>query len=349
MVACTCIMAPNTSHPPVHAPARFRPGRRKETGVRHHDHRHENHRKSHRDQSGTADRRWKRRLLSQNFLFDPATIAGIAAAARPDAGDLIVEIGAGEGLLTRALARECRRVVAYELDAALARRLAARYWDHPKIECVHADFLTATPPPEPFAVVGNIPFGGTSRIVRWCLAARGLTSATLVTQLDYARRRGGDRGRWSLLTVRTWPRFDWRLLGAISREHFRPVPSVDSGILRLERRREPLLPAAALREYEAFVATGFGGVGGTLRASLGRRYGAARVNVAFRTVCLDPGVIVAFVHPDDWIALFIALHARPAGPDVRSRPGTRRSATRRRFVPSDRAPNGHMTSREDPP
>jgi 23S rRNA (adenine-N6)-dimethyltransferase len=85
------------------------------------------------------------------------------------------------------------------------------------------------------------------------------------------------------------------------------VPSVDSGILRLDRRRDALLPDCALREYEAVVATGFGGVGGTLCASLSKRYPAARVIAAFEAVGLDPRTVVAFVHPDDWIALFTAL------------------------------------------
>ncbi|GAA2112142.1 ErmE/ErmH/ErmO/ErmR family 23S rRNA (adenine(2058)-N(6))-methyltransferase [Actinomadura alba] len=255
--------------------------------------------------------RWEhRRALSQNFLYDPGTIARIVRAARPGADDLLVEVGAGEGRLTRALARECRKVIAYEIDAALARRVAARYRSNPKIECVHADFLSATPPAEPFALVGNIPYGVTSRIVEWCLKAPELTSATMVTQLDYARKRSGDRGRWSRLTVRTWPRFDWRLLGVIPRELFRPVPSVDSGILRLDRRREALLPPGALREYEAFVALGFGGVGGTLHASLSRRYRPARVTAAFAAAGLDRRTIVAFVHPDQWIQLFTALHRR---------------------------------------
>ena len=260
-----------------------------------------------RPPGGRGGRRDNRRVLSQNFLSDPVTIARIVWVARPGADDLVVEVGAGEGFLTRALARECRKVIAYEIDEVLARRLAGRCRGEPKIECVHADFLSATPPAEPFAVVGNIPFGITSRIVEWCLGAAELTSATMVTQLDYARRRGGGHGRWSLLTVRTWPRFEWRLFGDIGRERFRPVPSVDSGILRLDRRRKALLPADALGGYEAMVETGFRGVGGTLRASLCTRYPAARVTAAFRAVGLDPDVVVAFVHPDDWIALFTEL------------------------------------------
>jgi 23S rRNA (adenine-N6)-dimethyltransferase len=249
-----------------------------------------------------------RRVPSQNFLADPATVGRIVRAARLGPGDLVVEVGAGEGFLTRALARECGKIVAYEIDAALAKRLAARCRSKPKIECVHADFLSVNPPQVPFALVGNIPFAITSEIVDWCLRASTLTSATVVTQLEYARKRTGAYGRWSMVTVRTWPWFDWRLLGTISRERFRHVPAVDSGILRLERRPEGLLPEGALPEYEDFVTAGFGGTGGSLHASLSGRYAPARVTAAFRAAELSPDTVVAFAHPDQWVTLFTEIH-----------------------------------------
>src|SRR5205823_11465676 len=93
------------------------------------------------------------------------------------------------------------------------------------------DFLAARPPPRPFQVVGNVPFSITSDVVGWCLVAPALRSATLITQLEYARKRTGGYGRWSLVTVRTWPVFSWELRGRIPRQRFRPVPRVDAGVL----------------------------------------------------------------------------------------------------------------------
>lgn len=215
-----------------------------------------------------------------------------------------------------ALAPHAGRILAYEIDPDHAARLRARCRGLGNVQCVLGDFLAAAPPREPFAVVGNIPYAATSRIVAWCLRAPRLTAATLVTQREYARKRTGDYGRWTQVTVESWPRFDWRLAGRIGRAGFHPVPAVDSAILRLARRDHALLPAAALGPYRRFVAQGFSGVGGSLHASL-RRSGAGyprrALDAAFHAAGLAPATAVGFVHPDQWITLFRHLHPHPAG------------------------------------
>ncbi|MFF3857154.1 ErmE/ErmH/ErmO/ErmR family 23S rRNA (adenine(2058)-N(6))-methyltransferase [Micromonospora sp. NPDC002575] len=250
-----------------------------------------------------TERDRSRRVLSQNFLADPAAVARIVAAARPGPGDLLVEVGAGRGRLTRALAARCGRLVAYEVDPVAAADLAVTCADLPGVTLRRADFLAAESPAEPFAVVGNIPWSLTAAVVRWCLAADRLRSATLLTQLEYARKRTGHAGRWSRLTVLTWPRFAWRLAGTVPRTAFRPVPRVDAGILRLDRRPEPLLPPGELPAYRRLVEVGFGGVGGGVAASLSRHRPRARVDAALRAVRLDRDALPGEVWPEQWITL----------------------------------------------
>jgi Dimethyladenosine transferase (rRNA methylation) len=246
-------------------------------------------------------------VLSQNLLIDPRAVARVIAAARLRPGDLVVEPGAGHGALTLALGRACRRVVAYEIDPVAAGRLAGRTRGEPSIRVVAGDFLGARPPRERFAVVGNIPYHLTAAIVDWCLRAPAISAATLLTQAEYARKRTGGYGRWSLLTVRTWPRFTWRTAGRVPRTAFRPAPSVDSAILRIERRPAPLVPPVALGEYRALVELGFGGRGGSLFASLRARHPAPRLRRAFARAGIPLDTVVAFVHPDQWITLFREL------------------------------------------
>ena len=76
---------------------------------------------------------------------------------------------------------------------------------------------------------------GTAALVDRCLRAPALTDATLLTQLEYARKRPGDHGSWTRLTVLTRPRYAWRLIGRVGRHSFRPVPRVDAGIVRVAR------------------------------------------------------------------------------------------------------------------
>jgi 23S rRNA (adenine-N6)-dimethyltransferase len=137
-----------------------------------------------------AEHRRARRAYGQNFLAPPFATA-LVDAAGPGPDDLVYEAGAGRGSLTTALAERCGQVVAYEVDPALAAAIPR----HARITVRVEDFLVATPPGRPFAVVGNVPYGLTSAMVEWCLHAPDLTSATLLTQLEYARKRTGDYGR----------------------------------------------------------------------------------------------------------------------------------------------------------
>ena len=271
-----------------------------------------------RDRTTARDR--SRRVLSQNFLADPAAVTRMVRAARTGPDDLLLEVGAGRGQLTRPLAGRCGRLIAYEVDPTVAPELAAVCAALPHVERRQADFLTAAPPDEPFAVVGNIPWSLTAAVVRWCLAAPRLRAATLLTQWEYARKRTGDLGRWSRLTVLTWPEYEWRLAGRVSRTAFRPVPAVDGGILRIDRRPEPLLAVAGLPAYRRMVELGFGGAGGSLAASLRAAHPGRRVDGALRAARIDPATPVGLVWPEQWLVLFRLLHA----PTAPGRSGGRR-------------------------
>ncbi|WP_407061584.1 ErmE/ErmH/ErmO/ErmR family 23S rRNA (adenine(2058)-N(6))-methyltransferase [Actinomadura napierensis] len=254
-----------------------------------------------------------RRALSQNFLSDPAAVARYARAAVPAPDALVVEAGAGDGRVTAALAARAGSVIAYEIDPRLAARLRARCAALANVRCVTGDFLAARPPSGPFHLAGNIPFASTSRIVGWALTAPGLASATLITQLEYARKRTGGYGRWSRLTVRTWPEFGWEMGGRVPRGLFRPVPRVDGAVLRLTRRARPLLPPEAMGDYLRCVDLGFTGRGGTLRASLCLRHPRRRVDAALRAAGIAPGALVADAHPDQWVTLVGVLHGIGGG------------------------------------
>ncbi|MDH6453731.1 MULTISPECIES: ErmE/ErmH/ErmO/ErmR family 23S rRNA (adenine(2058)-N(6))-methyltransferase [unclassified Streptomyces] len=250
------------------------------------------------------------RALSQNFLTDRTAAARLArlAVPHPKAG-LVLEVGAGKGALTELLAPRCRRLLAYEIDERLVPQLDARFRSASQVQVVAGDFLAARPPRTPFSVAGNVPFSRTAAIVHWCLTAPALTDATLLTQLEYARKRTGDYGRWTSLTVLSWPRYEWRLVGRVGRHGFRPVPRVDAGILRIERRRTPLLDPAALSGWRHLVELGFSGVGGSLHASLCRAHPRRRVDAAFRGAGVDRAVLVGEVSPDRWLRLHEGLEA----------------------------------------
>lgn len=260
--------------------------------------------------AGRTDRDRRRRELSQNYLRSPEAARQFLRAVRLDRDGVCVEVGAGEGILTTRLAAMCREVIAYEVDPALAGRLQGRLRDRDNVRLVMKDFLAARPPSQPFQVVGNAPFSLTSPIVDWCLRASRMRTATLITQLEYARKRTGGYGRWSLLTCTTWPQVSWELRGRLPRTLFRPVPRVDAGILHLERRAKPLVSPGRQHAYRQLVQTGFSGVGGSVQASLRRSYPPDKVAQACAAAGVDRRAVVAFVSPDQWVQIFTAIDTR---------------------------------------
>jgi 23S rRNA (adenine-N6)-dimethyltransferase len=279
-----------------------------------------------------TDRDQRRRELSQNHLRGPEAARQFLTTVRLPPDGLCLEVGAGEGILTARLAAMTGEVIAYEIDEHLAARLMARVGGKPNVRVVVSDFLAVRPPSRPFQVVGNVPFSLTSPIIDWCLRASRMTAATLITQLEYARKRTGGYGRWSQLTVSTWPQVRWELRGTIPRTEFRPVPHVDAGILRLERRAEPLISPARQAAYRRLVQAGFTGLGGSVQASLRRTYPADKVAAACASAGVDRRTIVAYVSPDQWIQIFNALDSGPhrsAGSSGRARAAGRVSGSAR--------------------
>lgn len=259
--------------------------------------------------TGRSQRDINRRALSQNFLR--------AAGARLylskldiDPETLVLEVGAGDGVITDLVAPSCREVWAYEIDVYHARKLEDRVRHHRNVRVIADNFLAERPPAQEFAVIGNVPFSITSNVVDWCLASRTLTSASIITQWEYARKRTGDFGRWSLRTVETWAWFSWELLGRIPRDEFRPLPRVDGGVLRIAQRRRPLIASHRRTAYLDMVALGFAGVGGSLYKSLSQRHPSNRVATALFEAGVDRATVVAYVTPDEWIMIFRSLDRR---------------------------------------
>jgi 23S rRNA (adenine-N6)-dimethyltransferase len=194
--------------------------------------------------------------LGQNFLVDRRVVARIAALVPPGP---VLELGAGDGVLTRQLAVRGGDVTAVELDpdrvAGLRRALGRR------VRVVQADMLRFrldSVRPAVSTVVSNVPFGITTPVLRHLLGQRTWATAVLLLQWEVARKRAAVGGT-TLLTASWWPWYGFELAGRVPSAAFRPRPGVDGGILVVRRRPVPLVPAAERAGYQRLVRAAFRG------------------------------------------------------------------------------------------
>jgi len=210
-----------------------------------------------------AERLRPRKTLSQNFLTDPAALDAIVEAAELAPGDRVVEIGPGLGVLTRRLLAAGARVLAVELDARLAEYLRRELYGIDAFELIEADALSLHPremfPGEPFKVVANIPYHITSPLLHAFLEGdRPPDLTVLLVQLEVAERVAAPPGQMSYLSVFAQNVAAAEVVARVAAAAFEPAPDVDSAVLRLRRRDEPVVPAGDGREpFYRVVQAGF--------------------------------------------------------------------------------------------
>lgn len=156
------------------------------------------------------------------------------AGARIRTEDLVLDIGAGLGAVTRPLAATGARIVAIERDRRIAAKLSRRMSAYPNVTVVTADALTVPLPRRPFRVVASIPYAITTPLLRR-LVASPLRDATLVVEWG-AGRRFATTPPVRRELVAWHRRFRFWLGPVIPARYFRPVPPVDGVVLHLTRR-----------------------------------------------------------------------------------------------------------------
>lgn len=173
--------------------------------------------------------------------------------------DTVCEIGAGNGIITAALASVAKQVIAIEKDPTFVRRLRERFRSFDNVEIVEKDFLAYSLSTRPAdKIFANIPFNITAQIVRQILYERSkLSQAYLILQKEAAKKFSGSP-RETLFSILAKPFFEFQILYRLRRTDFWPMPNVDSVLLSIKRRDWPLMETQDLASYRDFVQYGFG-------------------------------------------------------------------------------------------
>lgn len=221
-----------------------------------------------------------KKSLGQHWLHDRDVLAHIADCAEISDTDTVLEIGPGLGTLTSELLRRAEKVIAVEFDPDLARKLPGQF-PGKNLEVVHEDILSfdLSRLPAGYKVVANVPYYITSKIVQLLMTAANKPSiAVLLVQKEVAERLAAEPGDMSILAVSAQVYADVSLGDEVPAELFTPPPKVDSQVVILKTREQPLVAADQEKAFFRVVKAGFSAKRKKLRSSLAGGLGITKAD-----------------------------------------------------------------------
>ena len=213
------------------------------------------------------------KALGQNFLRDENILNKIVESLDLQTGDVVVEIGPGQGALTKHLYEKPVKLIGIEVDERAVRLLRERFCE--KLELIHRDVLEinleelAQHNGRKVRIVGNIPYYLTSEILFWLFDARlEVADATLMVQFEVARRLVAPpkNKEYGILSIFTQFYTECEMLFKVSRNCFFPKPEVDSAVVQFKFKEQ--LPDCDEKLFRSIVRSTFGQRRKTLRNGL---------------------------------------------------------------------------------
>jgi len=232
--------------------------------------------------------------LGQHWLQDREVLGEIADLADIQPGDTVLEIGPGLGTLTSELLRRANNVIAIEFDGDLARKLPGQF-PGKNLQVIEGDILSydLNLLPAGYKVVANIPYYITSKIVRLLMTAENKPSVSvLLTQKEVAERLAAAPGQMSILAVSAQVYSEISLGPVVVAKLFTPPPKVDSQVVVLTTRLEPLVSPDVEKAFYRVVKAGYSAKRKKLRSSLSGGLGISKDEI-------ESLLEKAAINPDD--------------------------------------------------
>jgi 16S rRNA (adenine1518-N6/adenine1519-N6)-dimethyltransferase len=251
-----------------------------------------------------------KKSLGQHWLNDDATLRSIVTAAGLTKSDTVLEVGPGLGSLTTKLVDAAHQVIAVELDSVLINSLELNV-PAPNLRIIQQDILSfdLTSLPPNYIVVANIPYYLTSNLLRvLCESTNPFLRAVLLIQKEVAERVVAAPGKMSVLSVSVQYYCEARLGQVVPASLFSPPPKVDSQLLILEKRPQPLFRGIDSKMFFRIVKAGFAQRRKTIVNSLS---GGLHLERPFALALIEKAGIDSSRRPqtlslDEWFALYEA-------------------------------------------
>ena len=204
-----------------------------------------------------------RKSLGQHFLNDRRILERIADALDLHGSETVIEIGPGRGGLTDVLAEKAGRLVAVEIDRALAAQLRQRFASRDSVSIVEADVLDVNLgelASGPFRLVGNVPYYITTPILFHALEPPRPERAVYLVQREVADRIVASPGskEYGALSVNVQSVAVPRILFRVAPGAFQPPPKVESAVVRIDPRPDPAIKPEEETDFRRFVQDVFG-------------------------------------------------------------------------------------------
>lgn len=254
-----------------------------------------------------------RKSLGQHFLTDRRILERIANGAELTGRETVLEIGPGRGSLTEFLVPRASRLVLIEYDRALAAILREKYASTPSVEVVEADVLSVdlgAVAGGPYSLVGNVPYYITTPILFHALRAPRPERAVYLVQREVAERIVAEPGskEYGALSVNVQAVAKARLLFRVAPGAFQPPPKVDSAVVRIEPRPDPVIDARHESAYRRFVQDAFGMRRKQMRRVLRSLWSvsAEEADTLLTAAGVDPSARPETLSPERFAALVLA-------------------------------------------
>ncbi len=255
--------------------------------------------------------------LGQNFLVDEHALQLVMDAADLTPQDVVLEIGAGLGSLTRQLAVYANAIIAVELDSSLIPALTQVVGQCSNVRIVEGDILALDPSllvSQPgYLVVANIPYYITSALIRHLLEAKLPPSRLVLTiQEQVAQRICASPGDMSLLALSVQVYGHPSIVAHIPAGAFYPPPNVNSAVIRIDRFKSPLIPLDHLDVFFQLTKAGFSQKRKTLRNALagGLHLPPSAVEALLIKASLDPMRRAETLSLPEWHKLAVIYKAQ---------------------------------------
>lgn len=196
---------------------------------------------------------------SQYFLRSPRLIKELVGHTSIKKSDTVLDIGAGSGVISSVLAMRCKQVLAYENEPRAANKLQDNMQRYENVVVIQKDFLKATLPDGTYKIFANIPFHLSSPILKKLTEADNPPVAVyLIVQKQFGQKLVIDGKHFTgQLGAMVAPLFTVRIRRKLERTDFWPHPAVDTVLVELILREQPLIGRDRMPAYRKFIADCF--------------------------------------------------------------------------------------------